>query len=148
MNLQVQTWNLTRGCSLCSARHWPSTSRNLAHLGEVSPRRLPFFLPKKKVGKKKQCVFYRPRFKANVSDTLHASLHVHLWEPDSIDFSEILVGGGRSLREMPTQNGNLSQPQRFSRNSNEAAVANTRKWRLWKGPKTLFGAAMCRLNVT
>lgn len=53
MNLQVQlTWNLTRGCSLCSARHWPSTSRNLAHLGEVSPWSLPFFYPKKKDSKK------------------------------------------------------------------------------------------------
>lgn len=94
MNLQVQTWNLTRGCSLCSARHWPSTSRNLADLGEVSPRSLPFFYPKKKRQQKNQCVFYRPRFKASMSDTLHASLHVHLWEPKD-DFS------GFSLEAVP-----------------------------------------------
>ena len=96
------------------------------------------FLPKKERQQQNQSVFCRPRFKASMSDTLHASLHVHLWEPDSIDFSGFSLGGGRSLREMPTQNGNLSQPQRFSRNSNEAAVANTRKWRLLEGPKTFF----------
>ena len=148
MNLQVQTWNLTRGCSLCSARHWPSTSRNLADLGEVSPRSLPFFYPKKKTSAKKPMCFLPTSLQSQ-----------HVRHPPCVSscpplgaqrwLFRILVGGGPGrLWGKCQRRTETFHNLRDSAETQTRLQANTRKWRLLKGPKTLFGAAMCRLNVT
>ena len=84
-----------------------------------------------------------------MSDTLHASLHVHLWEPDSIG----LFRNSRWRRSVSEGNANAERKpfttseiqQKLQRGcgckySEMAVVEGDRKH--------FFGAAMCRLNVT